>query len=101
MILLSNIINDTWGIQPGYIFGFCLIIMMIAIVALWVRANRIENKYHNDLMKVNKDYLVSYHEMLTVLKVLNSNDNDLQSKIDDWGSRLMERLEDFLRTNKE
>lgn len=101
MILLSNIINDTWGIQPGYIFGFSLIIMMIAVVALWVRANRIENKYHNDLMKVNKEYLVSYHEMLSVLKALNSNDNDLQSKIDDWGSRLMETIKDVLRDNQE
>lgn len=100
-MILLNIINDTWGIQPGYIFGFCLIIMMIAIIALWVRANRIEGKYHNDLMKVNKDYLISYHEMLSVLKVLNSNDNDLQSKIDDWGSRIIEELKGVLRDSKE
>lgn len=91
-MLLLNIIDKAWGIEPGYIFGFCLIIMMIAIVALWVRANRIEGRYHKDLMKVNQDYLVSYHEMLAVLQALNNNDNELQSKFDDWAARILEEI---------
>jgi len=94
IIILMNLINKTWGIEPGYIFGFCLIIMMIGTIALWIRANKLENKYHNDLMKVNSDYLVSYHEMLAVLKALNSNDNELQSKLDDWAERIIREIQE-------
>lgn len=67
-----NILEKAWGISPDTVFGFVVLILVIAVITLY-RDNKAKEK------KLNKLLVDQTKNNLNFLAALEENTNDLES----------------------
>lgn len=76
---MEELIEKTWGIMPGQVFGYTLAVFSIAIGVLWRSKIRTEK----DLLKVLIDNTKNYVLLKEIIEQNNKEINDLNRQVDD------------------